>query len=997
MTALSQFSPAAMSADWAFKQMFKLESECRTQVPATQVHAVGQFPKLFDQFPFPTLVNSAFLKLGDLFRGSSNTLRYHIAQVFESSKHHLPQITHTEELLKRILVVLYSNDPVARALALRLLGNGSVVFARYPEAQHGVLLRFQSTHPLEIASAVQTTERMLKYSPEFLSVVWETVIAKASDTQMLDTTRTQLIHSLRHAASNLQLCTVLYDHCRSWMSHPESTAIVQNATMATWKAIIQRHNELRLEDAEFISCLVQSRLSSTCHAALALLDKWVPKDQISDMGADETIDGIRDRLVSLVRLQFRNSPSDIDMYRVRLALKVLAKIEGASSEDTSPGVPESWELAEALCAWSRGVYHGSVPGSLPILEFIHKSLAPGGFSSEGFGMRSLDSDHSAETGASLTADRRLAGTDKSNTEYHRLVSSTLLAMRVSALLGRHEYKVAAAECVMRAWHAISRASLSLDNGRFTKRFLRASWNWCLHIDKSRALAGAIKDMLSSPNECIIHSVANIVASGSLSDRGADEQLASTCAKHISGFISVANDTEVLASEQRSIWASIVVVLIQGLRADIGLPRRAAPGDSVKLAADAIASWSARIGSQQEGSESQVALYAVSGPPAHLWQRVLCLLAANGIWSSVSTLCGATPVLRLGNQLQTWIRAVGLFADAECAIKDPGECMRLADSSLANLGILDRQKVPRRFQLFIVQLRREMIDLLHGWRRFCAGDSLHPSCIVSAKSLVERTRELEQQARLITHTFMMIDSTTRRWLGDVQSAFAAISASASGNDGFGAHSGLQRVADIRGSIGALIKDIGTEPVRLGSSFFSMPPNPEMSIETSPDMEGAESAVAVFSGTQFHLVVEGFLQVPKHRLAAAPARILVAAWLSRQPRRSTDDDLLMCARYAEIAQKASRFAAGASAEEDITECNEVFLWESAILFETKLDGLYFECPCVIPTPSLQQTFGNYDTNIVSHVHIYCALVDGAGRTWWIGPHKSYPLIISTTAKS
>ncbi|KAJ1847181.1 hypothetical protein LPJ70_001671 [Coemansia sp. RSA 2708] len=167
-------------------RLFKLESKCRAPTPATQVEAIGAFPKLLDQFPFPTLVSSAFLKLGDLFRSSPNSLRYHIAQVFEASQQHLAQISQTEELLKRILVVLYSNDSIARVLALRLLGNASSVFAKYPEAQHGILLRYQSSHPLEIVAAAQTTESMLKYSPGFLEVVWKTVLAKANDEKVPD-------------------------------------------------------------------------------------------------------------------------------------------------------------------------------------------------------------------------------------------------------------------------------------------------------------------------------------------------------------------------------------------------------------------------------------------------------------------------------------------------------------------------------------------------------------------------------------------------------------------------------------------------------------------------------------------------------------------------------------------------------------------------------------------------------------------------------------------
>ncbi|KAJ1789929.1 hypothetical protein LPJ62_002182 [Coemansia sp. RSA 2167] len=244
MSTVAPNSDTARSSDWAFKQLFKLESKCRSPTPALQVEAIGEFPKLLDQFPFPTLVSSAFLKLGDLFRSSPNSLRYHIAQVFGASQQHLAQITQTEELLKRILVVLYSNDPIARVLALRLIGNASLIFAKFPEAQHSILLRYQSSHPLEIVAAVQTTESMLSYSPEFLEVVWETVLSKADDPDVPDSVRVQLIRSLQHAAPNLMLSTLLYSHCQHWACDTDSTNIIRCAAMDTWKAIIQRHNEL---------------------------------------------------------------------------------------------------------------------------------------------------------------------------------------------------------------------------------------------------------------------------------------------------------------------------------------------------------------------------------------------------------------------------------------------------------------------------------------------------------------------------------------------------------------------------------------------------------------------------------------------------------------------------------------------------------------------------------------------------------------------------------
>ncbi|KAJ2161598.1 hypothetical protein GGF46_001368 [Coemansia sp. RSA 552] len=313
-------SDPTRSADSAFKRLLGLDTKFRSPALAVQVEAIGEFPKLLDQFPFPSLVNSAFLKLGDLFRTSPNALRYHIAQVFASSRHHLAQITQTEELLKRMLVVLYSNDSTARVLALRLLGNASSIFAHFPEAQHGILLRYQSSHPLEIAAAVQATEALLKYSPGFLEVVWETVLGKANDASVPDSVRVRLIHSLRHAAPRLQLSSLLYARCQSWVYQPSNTIALRSAAMDTWRSVLQTHNELQPDDAERISSLVLHDLASARHAALTLIGRWRPTEQMLASHPDCAAK-VSSRLNSRVETLLQEDALDhADIEELRLAI-----------------------------------------------------------------------------------------------------------------------------------------------------------------------------------------------------------------------------------------------------------------------------------------------------------------------------------------------------------------------------------------------------------------------------------------------------------------------------------------------------------------------------------------------------------------------------------------------------------------------------------------------------------------------------------------------------
>lgn len=98
----------------------ELESGLRSGRVGEQCQALVRFPKLFEKYPFPILINSASLKLADVFRQSSNFLRLCVLRVLsDHCDRHLDKITNVDEFVKRIFTVLHSNDPVARALTLR--------------------------------------------------------------------------------------------------------------------------------------------------------------------------------------------------------------------------------------------------------------------------------------------------------------------------------------------------------------------------------------------------------------------------------------------------------------------------------------------------------------------------------------------------------------------------------------------------------------------------------------------------------------------------------------------------------------------------------------------------------------------------------------------------------------------------------------------------------------------------------------------------------------
>ncbi len=97
----------------------ELDQGLRSGRLGDQGEAIVRFPRLFAKYPFPILINSALLKLADVFRQGPNFIKLCVLRVIQQSERHLDKITNVDEFVKRIFTVLHSNDPVARALTLR--------------------------------------------------------------------------------------------------------------------------------------------------------------------------------------------------------------------------------------------------------------------------------------------------------------------------------------------------------------------------------------------------------------------------------------------------------------------------------------------------------------------------------------------------------------------------------------------------------------------------------------------------------------------------------------------------------------------------------------------------------------------------------------------------------------------------------------------------------------------------------------------------------------
>lgn len=124
-----------------------------------QCEAIVRFPRLFAKYPFPILINSALLKLSDVFRQSSNFIKLHILRVIQQSERHLDKITNVDEFVKRIFTVMHANDPVARALTLRCLGAISGLIPERKQIHHSLRNSLDSHDNVEVHAAIYACER----------------------------------------------------------------------------------------------------------------------------------------------------------------------------------------------------------------------------------------------------------------------------------------------------------------------------------------------------------------------------------------------------------------------------------------------------------------------------------------------------------------------------------------------------------------------------------------------------------------------------------------------------------------------------------------------------------------------------------------------------------------------------------------------------------------------------------------------------------------------
>ncbi|GFY39151.1 integrator complex subunit 7 [Trichonephila inaurata madagascariensis] len=205
----------------------ELDKGLRSAKVGEQCEAIVRFPRLFEKYPFPILINSACLKLAELFRTGTNFHRVLILKVMQQTQKHLDKILNLDEFVHRLYAVIHSNDPVARALTLRTLGNIASVISERKSIHHSIRNSLDSHDAVEMKAAICATGKFAAQSKSFAtnicSKIGEMIQGLATPVEI----KLQLLSIFQHMHHDAQTIAQVWKLCTSLLpDYPSQQFIV---------------------------------------------------------------------------------------------------------------------------------------------------------------------------------------------------------------------------------------------------------------------------------------------------------------------------------------------------------------------------------------------------------------------------------------------------------------------------------------------------------------------------------------------------------------------------------------------------------------------------------------------------------------------------------------------------------------------------------------------------------------------------------------------------
>ncbi|KAK6636894.1 hypothetical protein RUM43_010558 [Polyplax serrata] len=212
----------------------ELDKGLRSTKVGEQCEAIVKFPRLFEKYPFPILINSSLLKLADVFRVGNNFLRVWILRVCQQSEKHLDKIMNVDEFVRRIFSVMHSNDPIARALTLRTLGAVAGIIPERKQVHHGIRRSLDSHDAVEVDAAVYAATQFAAQSKKFAVSMCNKVSEMIQGLATPAHRKLQLIPILQHMHHDISTAGMVRVLCTQLLtSYPAQDFVVVTLSALT--------------------------------------------------------------------------------------------------------------------------------------------------------------------------------------------------------------------------------------------------------------------------------------------------------------------------------------------------------------------------------------------------------------------------------------------------------------------------------------------------------------------------------------------------------------------------------------------------------------------------------------------------------------------------------------------------------------------------------------------------------------------------------------------
>ncbi|OZJ06918.1 hypothetical protein BZG36_00158 [Bifiguratus adelaidae] len=266
-------APAEQKDD-GYKQLLELEKKFiskpspgnQLELVARQLEAVAQFPRFFDNHSFPVIVNAGILKLADWFRNSSNSVRFQIYKsILRASERHLKKLINVDEVVRRLTPVIASNDPIARAVTLRVLGCMSPILAGNLDVQYWFAIRLENACDQELHAALYACNMLAGADAQFAGRISQTVFRRIQEPTLDVLCRQKFIQFIRHIHRDAKQYTMARWTLLDLLGDVNQIAIAETRlTITVLETLTALEEKKRIHTAEQMRLLLGLATSNQC-------------------------------------------------------------------------------------------------------------------------------------------------------------------------------------------------------------------------------------------------------------------------------------------------------------------------------------------------------------------------------------------------------------------------------------------------------------------------------------------------------------------------------------------------------------------------------------------------------------------------------------------------------------------------------------------------------------------------------------------------------------